>query len=194
MPPALAPLGTSTARASMPASCALASVWPTAATCGSVKVTRGLSAPSQRSSTVAAEDAVGGDAALVLAHVGQQDAAVGVADRVEPVVAGRRAACRRPRSGARAPGRGRRGRGRRSGCAGRRPRGSRRRRRSSRRRARRVTRPFAARDGRRLGVGADLDAARRASAAHTCSPANGSSRASRRGPASTTVTLEPNDA
>ena len=87
-PPALPPVGTSTARASMPASCALASVWPTAATCGSVKVTRGLSAPSLRSGDLAAEDAVGGDAALVLAHVGQQRAAVGVADDVEPVVAG----------------------------------------------------------------------------------------------------------
>ena len=37
---------------------------------------------------LAAEDAVGGDAALVLAHVGQQRAAVGIADDVEPVVAG----------------------------------------------------------------------------------------------------------
>ena len=35
-----------------------------------------------------AEEVLGGDARLVLAHVGEQDAAVDVADRVEPVVAG----------------------------------------------------------------------------------------------------------
>jgi hypothetical protein len=37
---------------------------------------------------VAAEDHVGGDAALVLAHVGEERSTVHVADRVEPVVAG----------------------------------------------------------------------------------------------------------
>ena len=71
----------------MPASCAAASVSPTAPTCGSVKITRGERPPSERSSTVAAEDRVGDEPALVLAHVRELDAAVDVADRVQPVVA-----------------------------------------------------------------------------------------------------------
>ena len=80
---------TSTARIRSPAFSAESVVWPTAATCGSVKITRGLSGPSApcASASALAEDVVGGDPALVLAHVREQDAAVDVADRVEPVVA-----------------------------------------------------------------------------------------------------------
>ena len=80
----------STARASMPASSADSSVCPTAATCGSVKTTRGESGPPALlvEPRVAAEDHVGGDPGVVLAHVREQRAAVGVADRVEPVVPG----------------------------------------------------------------------------------------------------------
>ena len=65
-------------------------MWPTAATCGSVKITRGESGPSAPCGehAVVAEDVVGREARLVLAHVGEQRAAVDVADRVEPVVAG----------------------------------------------------------------------------------------------------------
>ena len=78
---------TSTARASIPASCALCSVCPTAATCGSVKITRGDSGAVGGDLRVLAEDHVGGHARLVLAHVGEQRAAVHVADRVQPVAA-----------------------------------------------------------------------------------------------------------
>ena len=65
-------------------------MWPTAATCGSVKMTRGESGAvaARVDARVAAEDHVGGDAALVLAHVREQRAAVDVADRVEPIVPG----------------------------------------------------------------------------------------------------------
>ena len=49
--PATAPIDWSTARTLSPAERALASVCPTAATCGSVKITRGDSAPSERSDT-----------------------------------------------------------------------------------------------------------------------------------------------
>ena len=47
--PAFASIDWSTARTLRPAERALASVCPTAATCGSVKITRGDSAPSERS-------------------------------------------------------------------------------------------------------------------------------------------------
>ena len=87
------------ARRCPPAS-AESSVCPTAATCGSVKTTRGESGPPAVlvEPRVAAEDHVGGDAGLVLAHVREQRAAVDVADRVEPVVAGHAQRARRPRS------------------------------------------------------------------------------------------------
>ena len=90
---------TSTARALMPASSAPASVSPTAATCGSVNVTRGGPELSLRRTRVAAQDHVGGHPGLVLAGVGEQRAAVHVADGVEPVVALRRPSGRRRRSG-----------------------------------------------------------------------------------------------
>ncbi len=90
---------TSTSVASIPASRADASVCPTAATSGSVKMTRGASSPSPCRPRLLAEDVVGRRARLVLAHVGEERAAVDVADRVEPVVARRRACGRRPRAG-----------------------------------------------------------------------------------------------
>ena len=70
----------------IPASCAVACVWPTAATCGSVNTTRGARRPSSSCSRDrrVAQDVVGRDAGLVLALVGEQHAAVAVADRVEP--------------------------------------------------------------------------------------------------------------
>ena len=49
--PALPLVSTSTARTTIPAASAEPSVWPTAATCGSVKITRGESAPSERTAT-----------------------------------------------------------------------------------------------------------------------------------------------
>jgi hypothetical protein len=49
--PAVFPVSTSTARTTRPAASAEPSVWPTAATCGSLKITRGESAPSERSRT-----------------------------------------------------------------------------------------------------------------------------------------------
>ena len=87
--PAVADVGRSTAFAAVPASIAEASVWPAAATCGSVKITRDDSGPSIFDTGVlVAEDAIGGHARLVLAHVRQQCPAVDVADGVEPFVAG----------------------------------------------------------------------------------------------------------
>ena len=50
-PPALPLVSTSTARTVSPASCAAASVSPTAPTCGSVKITRGEAPPSERRRT-----------------------------------------------------------------------------------------------------------------------------------------------
>ena len=91
VPPALADVPTETIWTSMPASCAVCSVRPRAATCGSVNVTRGAPVPSARSQSAAfvlAGDLVGGHAGLVLGHVGEQCAAVGVPDDPEPVVAG----------------------------------------------------------------------------------------------------------
>ena len=69
-----------------PTSC----VWPTDATCGSVKITRGEPGRRRRASQrrVLAEHVVARDRRLVLRHVGERRAAVEVADHVEPVVAG----------------------------------------------------------------------------------------------------------
>ena len=75
---------------SSPASRAVFSVWPTAATCGSVKTTCGdaLAVGAVLGGRRVAEDVLARQPRLVLAHVGEQDAAVDVADRVQPVVAG----------------------------------------------------------------------------------------------------------
>ena len=48
-------------RATIPAASAEPSVWPTAATCGSVKITRGESGPSETSAAARAQDRVGGE-------------------------------------------------------------------------------------------------------------------------------------
>ena len=127
--PAVPSVGTSTARASIPASRACSRVLPTAATCGSVKVTRGEPMPSATASTSRPSSVLGRDPGLVLAHVGEEGAAVDVADRVEPLAAAdpqpvvgleeaalagldpdrleadapRCGACARPRPGARPP-------------------------------------------------------------------------------------------
>ena len=53
VPPALADVPTETIWTSMPASCAVCSVRPRAATCGSVNVTRGAPVPSARSQSAA---------------------------------------------------------------------------------------------------------------------------------------------
>ena len=58
---------------------------PTAATCGSVKRTRGERGPVLGCRRALAEYGVGGHAGLVLADVGQQGAGVNVAHSVEPV-------------------------------------------------------------------------------------------------------------
>ena len=175
-------MSTSTARASMPASSACASVLPTAATWGSVKVTRGE--PSLRRSPRPSRPRIvlGGDPGLVLAHVGEQRAAVDVADRVEPVAAARPAAGRRSR-GSRA----RRldpdaspGRCRRCAACGRRRRGSPPPRPRRRPRARRRPRsPSRRTDSPCAPVRTSTPQLSR-SASATCSPANGSSRGSSR--------------
>ena len=73
-------------------------VWPTAATCGSVKITRGASGPSAPCSAACPpEHVVGGDRGLVLRHVRERRAAVEVADHVEPVAARGPGSARRPR-------------------------------------------------------------------------------------------------
>ena len=111
----------STARAVDPALARTASVWPTAATCGSVKTTRGESGrrPLARRASSSPRITSAAIARLVLAHVREQRAAVDVADRVEPVGARARAARRRPRSARPARARPSRARGRR--VRGRRP-------------------------------------------------------------------------
>ena len=62
-------------------------MWPTAATDGSVKITRGLIGPSELARARASRPRMtsAAIAALVLAHVGEEGAAVDVADRVQPV-------------------------------------------------------------------------------------------------------------
>ena len=106
-------------------------VWPTAATCGSVKITRGASGPSAPCSTALSLPSTwsAGDRGLVLGHVRERRAAVEVADHVEPVVAGRRGSARRPR-------RSRRARARRSRARAPRPAACARPRRAARRRSR----------------------------------------------------------
>ena len=162
---------------------------PTAPTCGSVKITRGDAAPSERSAHLLAENRVGGEPRLVLPHVREQRAAVDVADRVEPVVARHpqrlvdaRRAC---------PVRARPSRARASVVRGVRPiatssssastvspSSS-----STRTDPFRETRSPRSRDARRPR--------RRAAPSSTCSLANGSSRSIRRSPRCTSVTLRP---
>ena len=84
--PALAAVSTSTARAAMPLVGGLLERQPTAATCGSVNTTRGEPRVSARGGRPSLpSDPVDADARLVLAHVGEQRAAVDVADRVQPI-------------------------------------------------------------------------------------------------------------
>ena len=73
--------------ASIPPPRPASSVLPTAATWGSVKVTRGEPMPFGDRLDLPAEGVLGGDPGLVLAHVGEERPAVDVADRVEPVAA-----------------------------------------------------------------------------------------------------------
>ena len=80
-------MGTSTARASIPASSASARVLPTAATCGSVKVTRGEPMPSATASISRPSRFSAATQAWYLPTWVKRAAAVDVADRVEPVVA-----------------------------------------------------------------------------------------------------------
>ena len=70
---------------------------PTAATCGSEKITRGERGPS-RTAAPSCRGCVRRDPPLVLAHVRQLGPAVDVADRVQPVVRRRREARRPPRA------------------------------------------------------------------------------------------------
>ena len=87
-PPALPPVSTSTQRTFRPASCARAQREPDRAhlRVGEDHARRARAVRAQPDGV--AEDRVGGEPALVLAHVRQQRAAVGVADGVQPVVAG----------------------------------------------------------------------------------------------------------
>jgi hypothetical protein len=77
-------VGVLTAVTRIPAARASARVLPTAHTCGSVKVTPGDDAVGGNIGGVTAEDRGRGDAAVVLAHVGQRSQAGAVTDRIQP--------------------------------------------------------------------------------------------------------------
>ena len=177
----------------MPASFACSSVLPTAATCGSVKVTRGVPMPSAIASTGAAEGVLGRDPGLVLAHVGEERPAGDVADRVEPLAAADPQSGRRSRGSRPCRARPRPIRARSPSVRGLRPTAT-----SSS--AASIRSPpssststppsLAATRSARAPVRTSTPCLPR-SAAATCSPAKGSSRASIRSPPSTRVTFVP---
>ena len=87
-PPALPLVSTSTWRTSRPAACAALEGEADGPDLGIGEDDAGRARAVRAKLDRAAEDRVGGQPALVLAHVREQDAAVDVADREQPVVAG----------------------------------------------------------------------------------------------------------